>query len=576
MRLIFFSFLSIFTLTICATQVHAASTSKIKGKLEDPNYSILALDADGKGRSTTSASSGVFTSASDANSNVTLSLLSNGEYFGPVVLAIQSNNGKLYSLQTAKAQNICSATGARALTGLKFPAKTIKGKGGNLSLGVVKIDSEHGFAYITKKLSKKNLVLSSRSNVDENCTPSGAGGKLGLSSTSGQILGARAKAASDSDADSDGVDNKDDLDDDSDGISDPFDLDGDNDGTQDYNQNSSDSEDDGPDSGDEDEVLDYHLYLFTNFQLEFTKAYNMHSMSVSQELIDSRVTEYAGIAMGVVGNSEFEVELDGNGLSYMSVGGTGRVSNGPGGQNGQAFPDDFDPDGDGMGRIDELPALGNGFDVQMKPNAPTSEIKAGDVVSQVFIRDGREVRLPLMLEFIFHTTPTLTSIKLGENAPSETTVSYPIPENAPGTPTNCFTYNAASQGHLLTFTVERPQRPGITEAGESEFMDMGNLRYVVSASGNTPGSVGFCPVSSFSTSDANLTLYSEQGGQGGEEGVLDHKGDTPFNATQSNALTFTLDLRDCTGQTTGTHNLTIKARTPRNDNSGQGFCVTRQ
>ncbi len=543
-----------------------AATSKIKGKLADGSYRVIGLGADGQGRTIASSSSGGFSLDGTSGAGTTLSLQStDGSYFGPVLVAIQTKSGKIMTVKAARAQKACGKSGAKAITGLKFPSKNSKSKGAAvLSVGTVKIDVDHRFGYLSGIVQKEALFVSARSAVDSNCTPAGAGGKLGLSKASG-AKSLRLASASTDDADGDGVKNSLDADDDNDGVMDSFDVDADGDGIQDYNEE---------EAGDKKGEEEFPSYIFTNFQLDFEKAYNMHSMPVSQELIDTRMQKYTGIAMGLAGKGEFPVELDGQGLSYLTTGGTGRISTQ---QNweGIPFPDSFDSDGNGMGSVNEAISATGRFDFQLATHATSSQIKAGDIITQVFKKNGKEYRLPLMLEFVFQTTPIITSIKLGENAPETTTISYPIADSAPGTMNNCLAYNATTQGSKLTFTVERPQRKGIVEAGEAEYMDMGNLRYVVSVSNN--GSVRFCPASSFSSTDPNLTKYVDPTGMGyDEEGFVDTKGDTPFTGS-SNALTFTVDLQDCTGTSTGERtSITIKARTPRNDNSGQMVCITRQ
>lgn len=589
----YYSSLSLLALAILlAPDASNAACKRFIGTLSEPGYQVLATDADGNSIATKEQSFRVRPSSCAA----TLALVSpEGNTAGPVVIGYQ-RKGKLFSYTQAISRGICSQEGTKAVIGFDINARKPKrgANPGNLNLGTITVDATNGFAYSQRKPKKKQILRSALAAVDSSCVPVGAGGKLGLSALSTTARDS-IRISAEGDSDGDKVPDGKDLDDDNDGIHDSFDADSNGDGILDFYQegfdgpsgddgdDEGDDGDDGDDDGDDDDgpiendEEEPFTFLFSNMFTDIFDTLNLHVGSFGQAEIDAFVQNRLNLAMGVPGDGDFEVELDCTGLAYCSTGGTGTATNGPGGagQAGTPFPDSFDADSDGLGRIDEVASQNEIGDFFLDPNVTTASIRPGNVISQLYTRNRKSVTRPLMLEFYFVTVPALRSLKLGENATSTVEVSYPVAQNGPGTDGNCFQHSIAN-GQKVTLTVHRPQRPGIQAAGEAEFMDMGNLRIVAFTDNGTGGGT-YCPASAFSTTDPNLVPYTGEGDPdpNAELGLLDTKGDQPFSSSDANTFTFTLDLQQCTGVTSGRTNISLKVRTPRNDNAQQRFCIDR-
>lgn len=572
-----------------------AKPAKIKGKLTEPDYQILATDSSG---SSVASKKQKFKLRVNFNSG-TISLVdSGGSVAGPVVLAYRNAAGKFFTYSQALTAGICGQSGTTAVTGFRIRGKQ---KRRSLVLGSVTVDNSSGFAYASKKPKKKLLLTGASSSVDENCIPAGAGGRLGLTTAAAGSGIARLAALANDDSDGDGLLNSKDPDDDNDGAADQFDVDRNGDGILDFYQkdpfgnfigDDGDDEDDEGDDGsdiddDEDDDFDpFFTFIFSNLNVFIDDTLNLHTGNFEQSEIDEFVREHLTMVVGVPGRGnaggdedgpvDFPVHIDCNGLPYCSTGGTGTIADFGGSLVGAKFPEDFDDEGNGQGRIDEVAALNPIGDFFLRPNATAQEIRPGNVITQLFTPRKRLIKKPLMLEFVFNTVPALKSLKPGESNPTTTVINYPVDANGPGTQNNCFQHDT-SNGQKVEFTVYRPQRPGIQAAGEAPYMDMGNLLIVVSAD-HENGGISFCPASAFSSNDPDLVPFTgdpDGGDPNPELGLRDIKGDVPFSSESENTFTFSLDLQECTGQLTGRTQLGIKLRTPRNDNSSLNFCIDR-
>lgn len=585
----------LFIITYCIFTVSTIGNAApvIKGSLSEENYQIIASD---KKSNSVSSRAQNFKLKTNFKKGTLALTDSNGNVAGPVVLAVKNRAGKVFTFEQALNDGICEKNGSKAITGFKINKRTTR-RGREvqkLNLGTVTVNSDSGFAYTSRKPRKQDLLGSASAEVDSNCVPQGAGGKLGLAS----INQSSAKVDSiqiNADTDSDRLADENDPDDDNDGIADAFDLDSNGDGVLDFYQTDAvgnfvgDDEDDdldddlddddGPVDDDDGNDIDddpNFAFWFTNMQVDLPETLNLHIGNFSQDEIDEFVESNLNMAMKVPRAGERPVEIDCTGLTYCTLGGTGTIANYGGDNSGAPFPADFDEDGNGFGRIDG-PASDNPIgDFFLKPNVGTSGIQPGNVIVQVIELANRVVKRPLMLNFLFNTTPAIKTLKLGQNNIATKTITYPVAPGGEGTDGNCFVHDI-SNGQNVVFTVHRPQRPGIIAAGESEYMDMGNLRIVVSTN-HEGGNHSYCPAEAFSTSDPDLTLFTGYPGDtdpNQELGLLDTKGDTAFDGDVENTFTFSLDLEACTGATTGTTVLDLKLRTPRNDNAGQRFCIER-
>jgi hypothetical protein len=315
--------------------------------------------------------------------------------------------------------------------------------------------------------------------------------------------------------------------------------------------NAFDADDDGdavldnddPDSRGPQDPDTPSFWVFSNFHQEFEDSLNANAMTVSKAMVDAALVKSAGLAMQVA-SSTATVELDCGTLTYCAAGGTGRLREPY--PDGVEFPEGADPDGNGFGTV----TAGGSGDVQLRAfgdvpaSYPASEhIAPGDVYLQRYTdATGKLIEVPGMLNFVFHTTPAVKAVETGVRTYAPT---YPVTADAPGSRMNPF-HVPTTGDVVVTFTVWRPQRPGIAAAGEAPLMDLGNLRLVanlpngpcaVGAPGPCQSGPGLCPGSSFATTDPHLTVVPD--------GIQDSFGDQAANP--ANTFTYSLDLSACLG-----------------------------
>ena len=289
--------------------------------------------------------------------------------------------------------------------------------------------------------------------------------------------------------------------------------------------------------------------LFSNLKLPMDQSLNANQGSLSTAMIDAAMQAAGTLAIPVVDTG---ARLDCTGLTYCSTGGTGSAY-------GSAFPAAFSPDSSGFGLLTAGPT----GDFQLNTGATSAEIGSGDVLGE-WLTDGSLVAG--MLNFVFGTTPALTSYSVNGGATS--TISYPA---TVGTTTNPITVPATGSVSV-TMTYWRPQREPIPAAGESGWIDIGNLQYVADIpNGPTSGSgPGTCANTYYSTTDPNLTTSSG-------DGMRDAQ--TDRSADPANTLTFTVDLTGCLGSTTWSSGeslqVDIQARSGYGDNAAQKVVFRR-
>jgi hypothetical protein len=262
------------------------------------------------------------------------------------------------------------------------------------------------------------------------------------------------------------------------------------------------------------------------------------------------------------------LELDCNGLSFCSQGGTGQAeleglpaSIGAGEFSSVPFPaGSLDP-ATGFGEIvgPDVPngLLGNDahetLELSLDPNATSEQIGSGDVVTLVVGEGASSFQMPTTVDFVFNTVPAIVSYS--DTAGDSGTISYPDTSNL-GTNANPIKVAAGPNGDVvMTFTLYRPQRQGVAGAGEPAFMDIGHLGYELDYAAAQPAESTLiasdngpqCPAEDYSNLSSTITLQSggsnEYAAPPGDGELIDSAGDQPPNA--ANTISFTADLTKC-------------------------------
>jgi hypothetical protein len=303
--------------------------------------------------------------------------------------------------------------------------------------------------------------------------------------------------------------------------------------------------------------------LFSNLKLDIGLSVNANAGAVTDAQIDDVLARFATLAISVPSGDE--VELDCLGLAYCSAGGTGTtlVGNKP-------FPGDFDADGDGFGTN----SRGDTGDFQLHPGATSAEIGSGDSFIQRVTSGGVETTAAGTLNYVFSTTPALTTFT---TAGGSGTISYPVAPGGLGTDQNPIPVPAGSP---ISLAFWRPQRKAIAGSGEgSGFVDIGHLTYSADipngpsppgrpGGGSGPG--GRCQ-GQYTSTDADATVTGD--------GVLDKADDRA--AAPANTLSFTVDVDACLAANSVTWaagdklGIDIQARAAQGDNAAQKIWFKR-
>jgi hypothetical protein len=249
------------------------------------------------------------------------------------------------------------------------------------------------------------------------------------------------------------------------------------------------------------------------------------------------------------------VQLDCGGLVYCSPGGTGHVL------GGAPFPG---------GEI----TRGSTGDFQLQVGAKASQIGSGDAFIERVTIGSSETQLPGILNYMFSTTPALTT--WGDGSGASGAIAYPASPGTAGGQQNPIALTPGADGHVVaTLTFWRPQRKAIENSGEgSGWVDVGRLGYSAdipngpSAGGpGAPGGAGRgrCDADAYATTDPNLSVGGDQ--------VRDAQADRA--ADPANTLTFSVDLTRCLANGGATWNpgevlgVDIQARSNYGDNAAQ-------
>jgi hypothetical protein len=471
----------------------AAARAPITGRLSKPGYTVIALSYDGHAVSSHSRSFRIV----PRSSTVTLQLRdAKGRYAGPVVVG---------------------GTRTKAIVGVKAGAR----------LGKVKVLA--GYAKTAKRVAAR-WIDARRTAQAAKGVPRGNGRNFGLVRSTRHAAGGAGR------------------DQDLDGVPDALDIDADGDLVLNNEDRSSGAKaraaqqqpppqpQPQPQGGGPGPA---RFSVFSQIGAQLERSVNANASGVTADIDrlvqgNTAAPPYQPIGMFLVFQWDGgQAELDCGGLSYCSKGGTGRIR----GERdpGPSFPDCCDSDGDGLGEMTGQPGPG-GTEMQLYPMATSAQIKSGDVLLERATANGAETENPATLNFVFNTTPALVSwTSSGDDAGS---VTYPVPQDAPGTGQNPFQVKPGPDGKVaVTMTFWRPQRRGIPGAGETApFMDLGHMLWqarLVSQSSVTDCSAGY------STTDAHLTPSGDQN----LGGFVDSSADAP--ADPANKLTFTLSFDDC-------------------------------
>lgn len=314
--------------------------------------------------------------------------------------------------------------------------------------------------------------------------------------------------------------------------------------------------------------------VFSNLKLDIDRSVNLHTTGLSPERVDSALQSAQTLAIEVAGEPTDSVELDCGTLSYCSREGTG--TSGPG---GTPFPgaggSTTDADDDGFGTLSKGPT----GDFQLRTGATSTAISSGDLLSEIVTsKSNKSSTIPGILNFVFTSNPALKEITVSNGTINRTSTINYAATPVLGSRNNCLT--APASGNIsLSITGWRPQRKGILEAGEAEFMDLGHSQISIdipdlpcAQSGTCPAAFGpgHCSVSSYFESDPNLSIASGLD-------IVDARGDV--DADPANTYTFGVNLATCLGSISWepgqTLFLDLQFASANGDNAAQKFCITR-
>lgn len=270
----------------------------------------------------------------------------------------------------------------------------------------------------------------------------------------------------------------------------------------------------------------------------------------SDAQIDSALPDFGWLAMAVP--KADSVELDCGGLTYCSVGGTGRTTNVP---VERKFPECCDSDGDGHGTMRPTVVGPDFVGFHLAHGATSAQIGTGDTLILRLTNGGQESQLTDTQQFIFATVPALASY--ADETGARTAIAYPVGEGDPGAERGnglpVVEGPDADSDVEITVTLWRPQRRPTSEAEcvqppapgcvASEWIDVGGLDYAAATQEGVErfdGSPGWCPQNALRSDDPSLTagFGDPEGG-----GFRDLAPARPANP--ANTFTYTLNVTKC-------------------------------
>ncbi|MCB0329965.1 MAG: hypothetical protein KDD70_09885 [Bdellovibrionales bacterium] len=495
-------------------------------------------------------------------------------YNGETLIAIDTNGTTTSATIANRTASVSVATttarlyirsGGQIVAAIVGPVCTKKGcKSRNVALAAkrkrIRVGKDKGDGVLVAKGTVAQLKKAFDKSVRERrsviVSSIGSAGLASVVTTALSALDLKNLAIEELDSDNDGLVDLVDADDDGDGILDNYDP---------------DASKPGPVTGS----TQTEFPVFSNFKLGMEQTINLHATGIDDETLDTRLANTQTLAIGVAGETGETTELDCGTLSYCSSGGTGTkvddMSDFPGTAGGAN-----DADSDGLGEITK----GMTGDFQLMTGASAGDISGGDTFIQR-ISNGTTERLATgMLNFVFNSTPAIKTLAV--NSGTAQSIDYAATPIL-GSNSNCF---IAPPTGDVSVTIEgwRPQRPGETDAGEAEYVDLGNSLITadipnapctLSGMGGCMGmGPGNCASSSYTTSDPNLSVVTD--------GVQDNRGDVDADATNTYALT--LNLTNCLATANSgaiawnlgeTLFVDFQFRSAFGDNAAQKFCIIR-
>jgi hypothetical protein len=466
----------------------AAAPKRITGKLSKPGYTVIALAANGKATSVRGRR-GAFRLRPPADT-VTLHLRgADGVYAGPVVLR---------------------GRGSRVVVGARAGAR----------LGMLEVLD--GYAR-TRRRVRRRFVDGRRWARARRGAPLGA-------RNFGRVRSRRKHRRVRGDRDVDGVPDRVDIDDDGDLVLDKLER----------RRRARTSQFTPRDPFD----------LASNLgAVPLSRTANVNAGSTDAQ-IDSVLPEFGWVAMAVP--KADSVELDCGGLTYCSLGGTGRTTNVP---IEEKFPECCDSDGDGYGTLRPTVVGPDFVGFHLAHGATSSQIGTGDTLILRLTKGRKETQLTDTQQFIFATVPALASYV--DETGARTTIGYPVAPSDPGAqPGNGLAVvdgPDADDDVEITVTLWRPQRrptseqecaqPPVPNCVATEWIDVGGLDYAAATKEGTErfeGSSGWCSQDAFQSDDASLRpgFPDPEGG-----GFRDLAPARPANP--ANTFRYTLNVTKC-------------------------------
>ncbi|MCB9030399.1 MAG: hypothetical protein H6619_05050 [Deltaproteobacteria bacterium] len=535
----------------------------LKGKLPTSASSVTAtaVISDSETQTTTldSASDSNFTlSVGGKDARMTFTQNNNAL---PVLFAVKNASNKVITVKKAIKQGICGDTG---VVGLSVIKKKVTGNK-KMIFKAGQISSSDAFYYLKRIKNvaninsnvKKYVSKAVESSLNSDCSPTGNAATFGLGSSAGS---SSILAASDGDTDSDGLADEFDIDHDGDGILNNYDPD--------YTEPSN------------------SFSIFTNLKVTIDQTINSNVITgLTDTQVDNLLqsTQTMAIEVKAADSSNESSELfcgdATTGLEYCRPGGTGAVL-----MSSTAFPDDVDTDSDGGGTITK----GGTGDFQLKTGVTDADnIGSGDTLTQVVTDSDTDTETTYIanLDFAFTSTPAISALTLdpaGTNTSLFTEASYPVSGSGTGTSNSPFSVTTNGSGKVvLGITTYRPERPGITGAGEADLMQIGNSLIVIdipnapSSGGTAAQGPGGCAISTYSESDTDLsisgdTLVDAQG---------DFDGDTETDGDGNKTVTFSVNITDCLATVSETLDsgeklkIDLQFKNSAGDNTAQAFYI---
>ncbi|MFL5844236.1 MAG: CARDB domain-containing protein [Solirubrobacteraceae bacterium] len=482
--------LSLLGLTAVLLLPAAAPAATVSGTLAGgKGYTVLAMAPSGQSAVAKVGGDGKFALKLKGAGSTLQLVTPTGRYFGPVVL------GK---------------AGRKALV-------TLSGKGGKLG----RLTLKDGFAAV--KAPRKAVSKSGAVRTAKNGGPLGAG-RLGFVRM--KAKGRAVAAATNAGATGAGADP------DKDGVPSTFDADDNGNLTM--------------DGVDPQTARTSTAGLFSDLEVMMSRALNANAAGISTAAVDTLVKENTSLnfylddhyARGATVSS---VDVDCGALPYCRSG-DGFATMGDGGnsptgvQNQKWITLDANHDG-----FPDVPVNRNGdqshgavHSIEIKPNATTADLHAGDLYQVRFTTPGGVLTVPTALSLFFVSSPALASYDGGAGPVA---ITYPASDSSTGSDQNPLQMS----GDKITLTFWRPQRAGFD--GEADFVDMGHLRYGVPLSLN--GRELGCGATRYS--GLSSTLRPAAGGEDGIYNQLFPLQDAANDATPSasNTLKLTFDLGGC-------------------------------